>query len=65
MKLMKMSYSNKKKKQITLAMLNKQKNNAFLQRVKKNNQTTVQLGTDSIRHTHTQHMYRYKQNQTG
>lgn len=35
MKLMKMSYNNKKKKQITLAMLNKQKSNAFLQRLKK------------------------------
>lgn len=31
MKLMKMSYNDKKKKQISLAMLNKQKNNAFLQ----------------------------------
>lgn len=45
MKLMKMSYNNKKKKQIILAMLNKQKNNAFLHRLQKN-QTTLLLGMD-------------------
>lgn len=52
MKLMKMSYNNKKKKQIILAMLNKQKNNAFLQMLKKkiikSNNITIEYGHFSI-----------------
>lgn len=61
---MKMSYNNKKKKQITLAMLNKQNNNVFFQRLKKKkNQTISQLSKDFFQHTQTQ--YLYKQNQSG
>lgn len=59
MKLMKMSYNNKKGKQRLLTMLNKQVNNAFLQSIKEN-ETVLKLGMDIFQHIHIQHIYRYK-----
>lgn len=57
MKLMKMSYNNKKKKQTTLAKLNKQKNNTFLESIL---QICVEIFST---YTHPTHMR--NQNQTG
>lgn len=50
MKLMKMSYNNKKKKQTTLAKLNKQKNNTFLESIL---QICVEIFSTYTHPTHT------------